>query len=118
MTHKETIEELAYEIKALLSKHNMDGDTCIYFNDKRLQCLTTNRPRGWRLEEGYDPTDYTEYCNSDTITMTFEGIRSMYNVVNGYENKVTFMEEFEELLDMYGYYYELGNAWNLTLYET
>lgn len=115
MTNRE-IEDLAYEIADLLSENGYEGDMAIYFNDKRLQCFTTNDEEGWKLEEGYKGSDFTEYANDDLITMTFEGVYSIYDDINGYRRS-GIVEKFDKLLDEYDCYYELGNAWNLSVYE-
>ncbi|MFW6015920.1 MAG: hypothetical protein ACOCRK_05745 [bacterium] len=118
LVKKIKIQDLAYEIANLLSKHNYNGDTAIYFNEKRLQCYTTNSEDDWVLESGVLGSDYCKYAKNDTITMTFEGIYSIHDVINYYEpDKSGFLNEFEKLLKKYGYYYELGNNWNLALYE-
>ncbi len=111
------VEDLAYEIADLLSSKGYEGDMAIYFNGKRLQCFTDNEQDGWKLEEGYKGSDYTEYANDDLITMTFEGIYSIYDEINLYSNATNVVEEFDELLDEYGCYYEMGNRWNLSIYE-
>ncbi|MFW5962130.1 MAG: hypothetical protein ACOCQR_00765 [bacterium] len=108
------LEKLAREIAELLSQRGMAYDTAIYYDGKRLQCFTTNEEDGWVEEEGYKASNYTEYANDETITMTFEG--PMYDVLN-YHADDEFVEKFDMLIEKYGYMYELGNAWNLSLYE-
>lgn len=115
--HKVKIDVLAHKIAKLLSDYYYDSDTAIYFNGKRLQCFTTNDRGGWIEEEGFKGSDYCNYANDESITMTFEGCGSIYDVINGYSRNSNFAEAFNQLLDRYGYYYELGNAWNLSLYK-
>ena len=110
------IEKLAYEIKELLDKHNYSGDTAIYFNNKRLTTFTDENYGKWVLQEGYKGSDYTEYTNDDTITMTFEGMNSIHGAINYGENE-KFLGKLDKLFESYGYYYELGNSWNLELYK-
>ena len=117
MSNNKEIQKLAYEIAELLSDRGYEGDMAIYFNGKRLQCFTDEDHDGWKLEEGYKGSDYTEYANDDTITMTFEGIYSIYDEINGYSRRTNVIDEFESLLESYGYYFELGNAWNLSIYK-
>ena len=65
-------------------------------------------------------SDYVQYCNNnETITVVFDG-GGMYEVMNSswcspYYAKLE--QEFSDILAKEGYYYELGNAWNLTLYK-
>ena len=110
------IEKLAYEIKGLLDKYSYSGDTAIYFNNKRLATFTDEDYGKWVLQEGYKGSDYTEYANDNTITMTFEGMGSIHDVINYRENE-KFLDKLNKLFENYGYYYELGNSWNLALYE-
>jgi hypothetical protein len=109
------LKELAYKIADLLTEYNLDSDVAIYFNELRLQCFTTNNTKGWVLEEGFKGSEYTEYANDKTITMTFEG--PLYDVLNSYMPLNHFHEKFYNILKKYDYYYELGNAWNLALYK-
>lgn len=110
------IEKLAYEIKELLDKYNYSGDTAIYFNNRRLTTFIDEGYGRWVLQEGYKGSDYTHYANDGTITMTFEGIGSIHDIIN-YEGNKGFLKELNKLFGSYGYYYELGNSWNLALYE-
>jgi hypothetical protein len=112
-TLNKDMEELAPKIVELLKDYNYNGGTCIYFNDKALIIKSS----GIIQKEGLKGSDYSEYANDKTLTMTFEGVDSIYNIINGYQRDYIFMEEFEALLDQYGYYYQLGNSWNLTLYK-
>ena len=115
MDKNEKIKELAYKISNLLKEYDLCSDVAIYFNNKRLQHFTTNKKEGWVLEEGFKGSDYTQYANDQTITMTFEG--PLYDIINYYIPSGNFLYVFNKLLKNYGYYYELGNAWNLALYH-
>lgn len=111
------LKELAYEIADFLDHHDLNMDTSIYFNNKALRSKKEGEEYNWTLMKDIKGSDYTEYANDKTITMTFEGIGSMYNIINGYENGYYFRDQFDELLEDYGYYYQLGNSWNLALYK-
>jgi len=116
MKEKSVLEKLAYEIAELLEKHECHTDVAIYFEGKRLSTFADLKEnyRKWVLEEGYDPKSYTEYANPKTITMTFEG--SFYEVMNyGFSPKL--YDKFTQLINSYGFWFELGNAWNLSLYS-
>lgn len=70
-------------------------------------------------EEGYNPKEYFEYvANPHFLSMSFEGI--LYEILNfvlslSYCEKVE--QELCDILEKYGYYYELGNTWNLSAYK-
>lgn len=113
---KELIEQFAYDVMNYLTKHGLDYDVCIYFNNKRIQ-----HEYNWREEnptpklivkEDISPLDYFEYVNHDHIlSMSFEG--PLYESLN-YSGRHT--DGLHELFEKYGVYWELGNAWNLSAY--
>ena len=113
---KELIEQFAYDIMKYLTKHGLDMDVCIYFNNKRIKYKYN-----WRdedptpeliVEENISPLDYFEYVNYDHIlSMSFEG--PLYDSMN-YSGR--HMDGLHELFEKYGVYWELGNAWNLSAY--
>lgn len=128
---KRKIEQLAREIREFLDDKFLNGDCRIYFNGMCWEHGTEDDPytwdengkewlelpkrSGWNVIEEINPKDYFEYA-SGIICMSFEG--SFYDVMNGY-SKSDFkkQDEFYNLLQKYGCYYELGNAWNLSVYE-
>ena len=113
---KEMIEQFAYDIMKYLTKHHLDSDVCIYFNNKRIR-----HEYDWRsynpspkliVEENISPVDYFEYVNYDHIlSMSFEG--PLYESMN-YSGK--HMDGLHELFEKYGVYWELGDSWNLSAY--
>lgn len=115
---KETIETLVNEIIEYLEKNDMLQDICIYFNNKRI-CFGSQ----WneekeiflplkKVEENVNPFHYFKYANAKhIISMSFEG--GLYHLLNDGMDKE---ESFSALFDKYGLYYELGNAWNLSVY--
>lgn len=114
------MENLAKEIYEWCKTKELWGDNIIYFNNKAWANLNEwGGIRGKKINEDLyeytnkNPLDYFEYANPDTLSMSFEG--SLYEVLN-YGNWKT-VEEFEKLFVKYGYYYELGNAWNLAATE-
>lgn len=118
-------EDLARRIYEFLLKNEMWIDVSIYYNGKVMtSCGEINGE--WKfayngdpfLIDNKDPRDYFEYVNPDHIlSMSFEGI--FYECMNGYAGDYGWcvVQEFDDLLAEYGLYYELGNAWNLTLYK-
>ena len=113
-------EELATEIFNWLVDHELWADVCIYFNGKRwcthdakLEEFCYNERR--YFEDEAEPKNYFEYVREPNIlSMSFEG--GLYEVLNGYVYE-KLEEEFSKILEKYGLYYELGNAWNLSCYE-
>ena len=107
--------EIARKIESWMKKNDLLTDTRIYLNGKAWNYNS----RGTKVVmENIHATDYLEYGNNDTISMSFEG--GLYNVLNyAYDSKhyEKLQAEFYDILGDYGYYYELGNAWNLSLYE-
>ena len=70
-----------------------------------------------RDEGEYNVADYVEYCNPDTLTMTFEGpFYADYNgdvPGRGYQAE----EDMTRIGEKYGLYPQQGYAWSLTFYE-
>lgn len=112
------IEKMAKEIRDFLNKHELWEDVRIYFNGKAYATddgkgnYSYNDPNKLYVLEDVDPRDYFEYVG-DILSMSFEG--GLYDLLN-YEFGKTY-NEFNELIKKFGCYYELGNAWNLSLYE-
>ena len=120
---KNTMEMLAKDIYDWCIANDLWGDNCIYFNGKAWASWDT-----WGYEKGKkigeylyeyddrDPRDYFDYVNIDTLSMSFEG--SLNHVLNAYvPGWVKLEKEFSDLFNQYGVYYEMGNAWNLSVFE-
>lgn len=117
----EQINALASEIYHLLLKHKLWVDVTIYFNGMALStekkecgkyCYAYNSAPFILTNE--DPRNHFEYVNPEHIlSMSFEG--PFYTVMDSMCGPV--YDEFVALLESYGVHYELGNAWNLTLYK-
>lgn len=103
------MEKLRQEIVELFKSYELYIDCTIYCNGKRYNYS------GDKLDiRDADVTEYLDYCNPDTLSMSFDG--DIYDVFN-YDLFPSLLEKFDKLLESYGLYYELGNAWNLSLYE-
>ena len=119
----EKMEQLAKDIYKWCMKKHLWGDNCIYFNGKAWASWNTwgdtqGKQIGKNLYEyeGKNPKDYFEYINPNTLSMSFEG--PLYHVLNGNVSGWTRLEsEFGHIFHNYGFYYELGNAWNLSVFE-
>lgn len=120
---KEQIQKLATEIFEWLNNKRMWVDITIYFNGK---CWSTSNKdntefsynNGKYFEYEAEPKDHFEYVRKENIlSMSFEG--ALYNVLNGYVSGwVKLEDEFRRIFEKYGLYFELGNAWNLTSFES
>lgn len=120
---KTKAERCAFEIINFLIRHEMWIDTNVYVNGKRYSCYDGEHYKydnTWDCvfrEDDMDPAKYVEF-HSDFLTMTFEG--PFYDVVNYYISATycdKILKEFEEILEKYHKYYELGYAWSLALYD-
>lgn len=115
---KKKIEKLAYEIRQFLLDRQLWVDVTIYFNGMALSTDDRNGHYGYNkdvvyLHQNMNPRDYFDYVG-DILSMSFEG--DFYDVLN-YGAMPKVYEEFVELLGKYGLHFELGNAWNLSLFS-
>lgn len=103
------IEVLAKDVLKWLYEKELWIDVRVYYNGKVVYEKSK--------EEEANPKDYFDYvAEPHILSMSFEG--ALYEVFNGTsERAYKLQEEFNEILKGYGLYYELGNAWNLTLYQ-
>jgi hypothetical protein len=117
------METLAREIYDWCIEKDLWGDNCIYFNGKawaswEFWAGIKGKKIGSDLYEYEDknPLKYFEYANPDTLSMSFEG--ALNHVLNAYvPGWIALEEEFTKLFSKHGYYYEMGHAWNLSVYE-
>ena len=102
-------EKLANDIRALLSEYGLDIYASIYFNRK---CMKGNGV----IEDGKRASKIFKYATDDTISMSFES--DLYEVFNSHLESLAavFIPRFTKLLESYGLFYELGDAWNLGTY--
>lgn len=120
---KNNMELLARDIYDWCIENDLWGDNIIYFNGKAWSSSSTwSGVAGKKIDEHLyeyedkDPSDYFEYANPDTLSMSFEG--PLNHVLNGYTYGWTKLErEFSKLFKEYNLYYEFGCAWNLSAYE-
>lgn len=105
------IETLAAEIINYCKNHEF-GDTIVYYNSKR----TLIDLNGNTQTENADVHDYLKYCG-DILSVSFEG--DMYDIFNYNFGDwcQQYIDEFNSIIGKYGLYYEMGNNWNLSLYE-
>lgn len=125
MNNQEKAAALAKDIYNWCQKKGLWGDNIIYFNGKAWSSSKEwsgiqGKPIGDDLYEYEDknPRDYFEYVNDPNIlSMSFEG--PLNHVLNAYvRGWVNLESEFMKLFEKYGLYYEMGNTWNLSAYES
>ena len=110
---KADIDRTANEIMDWLIKNGLEVDVYIYYNNKRMHVDYTHENKRI-IEEDMNPLDYFEYAaENHIISMSFEG--DLYDVLNGYV-EAKLCDKFDEMLKSKGLWYELGEAWNLTMY--
>lgn len=117
-------ESLAWDIYNWCKEHDLWQDIVIYFDGAAWSAnsgawggeLPLYMREDLYYYENKNPRDYFEYANPDTLSMSFEG--GLYYVLNGYTPGWVKLEaEFLALFEKYGFYYELGNAWNLAAFQ-
>lgn len=120
MTANTDFEKMAHEIFEFCDKFEIWDDAAIYFNGKAFASWNEwNGEFGKEIAAGLyeyenkNPLDYCEYSDPETLTMTFEGM--LYDILNdfGYSYPSIY-EDFCEIFEKYGYYFEMGHAWSLT----
>ena len=107
--------QIAKAIEKWGKLHGLLYDTRIYFSNKAWAYDSDGKRS---IIKDVKATDYFQYGNDDTVSVSFEG--PMYEVFEyGWSNKgqQAILDEFIELIDSLGVWYERGNAWNLSIYE-
>lgn len=89
------IDRLKFAVQEWLLHHELAGDTAFH------------TPEEWRARG-------ERYCTEAELILVFEG--GLYRLLNGYSGGVKLYEEFERLVNGFGYFYRMGNAWNLGFY--
>ncbi len=89
------IDKLTKMLKLWFAKNEIDSDLTFYPIDK------------WRARD-------EEYLNDAEMVITTEG--QLYSILN-FSTDDPIYEEFEELLESFGYYYVLGYRWCLGIYQ-
>ena len=119
-------EKCAYEIVKFLLDRGLWVDTFIYANGKRWGCKDVNGDGHYHydntwdcvfVEENINPEDYFEYTG-DFLCLSTEG--DFYDILNyyyPYSMCDPIINAFNNILKKYNKYYEMGDAWNLALYD-
>ena len=101
---------VAKRIEEFIRGYRLDQDVRIYFSNK---CWDYDSSGKKTIIKDIKASDYCQYANDKTITMTFEG--PMYHAMNMY-NGYELYEKFCNL-DFDNHYFELGHAWSLSFYR-
>lgn len=103
----EQLGKLAGQIKDLLERHDLwEHGNRLYFNNKAV-CAALG------VIDDIDVTKYHEYSNPETITMMLYGkFQEIINYSGG-----PILDEFNRLINEYGFYYEQGTPRDLALFK-
>jgi hypothetical protein len=115
--NKEKNEKLANDLRDFIVKHEII-DTRIYFNNVCYDWSGNDfGDTSYKLLEDIKSTEFFEYGNDNTVSMSFEGF--LYDVIN-YESfhpeHRPILKEFDEIFEKHDCYYELGYAWSLSVF--
>lgn len=106
-------ESLANDLKDFIMKNSLACDIRIYFNNKCYDwCDGKVYFKEPNLLEDVTGSNFFEYANDNTVSMTFEG--DLYDIVN-YGEAPKLYDKFYDVFKKHNCYYELGNAWNLAV---
>jgi hypothetical protein len=111
-------EKIMVGLIEVFKPYEAEDSVLFYYDNKRARV----DPKTGELvvEEGFNPRDYFDYCNENTVSLSFDG-SLLYEILNGYAGTFAFEkvdEGIRNVVDPYGLYYELGNAWNLSFYDS
>ena len=109
------------KIVNLLRKENCFQDVCIYIDNRRYFSEKCDWHKNQKFDDDLqlwyqddiDVTDYIEYSNPDTLTISFEG--PLYHALNYGDGKLE--KKLNQIAKTYGLYLEYGYAWSLSFYE-
>lgn len=99
-------QQIADEVRQYLISHDLWRDTRIYFDGMCYDSST-------EVIHGVKSTDYFEYGNDETLSMSYEG--PLYREMNEFYASPVF-NAIEAIFKKYGYYSEFGHSWNLSIY--
>jgi len=104
------MEKVVRNIELWLIKNDMCDNVRIYFNNEAWDYDNKGKKSFIKDIKG---TDYFEYANNETISMSFEG--SLYEALNMTYGSAMY-DSFNKI-DFDGMYYELGHSWNLSFVD-
>lgn len=121
-------KELADAIMKFLKDNDIAVDVSIYVDNKRYSFVYYDFDKKeffpepfWKEEEGefFPGTYFSYFAKQHILSMSFEG--EFYRIMNvAYEDDEwkDLYNKFRQLLDNMGVWYELGDAWNLTVFPS
>ena len=114
MTQKMRNLRVTQAISKWLVANDLHDDVRIYFNDRAYSFKDDGEITRRSDIKG---STYFHYANDDTVSVSFEG--PLYEVLNFYHPRSAELhEQFMNLVDEHGFWFEMGNHWNLSLYNT
>ena len=110
-------EKIVTGLIGVFKPFEAEESVLFYYDNKRAK--VDGKTGKLVVEEGFDPRDYFEYCNENTVSLSFDG-SPLYDILNGYAGS-RLLEVLDEgirmVVEPFGLFYELGNAWNLSFYD-
>lgn len=117
-TDKAMNMDIADRISKLLIDLEIAHDTTIYFNNTAYE-LYDNKKTVYYNKLA---SNHTMYANDVTVTMIFEG--ELHRYLNGYKKYkyddgtyINVYKEIDSIANEYGYYFEMGESWCMSLYK-
>lgn len=125
----ENIEDMAMKLLTYLIDRNLFYDAILYYcrNGKWVSCHSdvyrnqneyekrvitkSNKTYEWWERDDDEPSTYFIY-NGDILSMSFEG--PLYYALNTHMTENDYLRNF---FSHYGLYFELGDAWNFSVYK-
>lgn len=105
------MEKVVRNIERWLLNLEMAKSVNIYFNN---QCWAYDHKGNKTIKQDVKGSEYFEYANDDTISMSFDG-GSLYEALNNHYG-FGLSDSFAQI-DFDGMYYELGHSWNLSFVD-
>jgi|TARA_S200002703_G_C3608545_1_gene186873 hypothetical protein len=113
MTQKMRNLRVTQAISKWLVANDLHGEVHIYFNDRVYSFENDGKIT---RRSGIKGSTRFHYANDDTVSMSFEG--PLYEVLNFYHPRSGELhEQLTNLVWEHGFWFEKGNAWNLSLYN-
>ncbi len=118
---KSGIEDLAKELMYYFEQNDLWSQVCIYAAEKSFSSYYV--PGSIKKEENQtifyekdevDVSEKVEYCNPQTITITFEG--PLYDMIN-YQDADFVYNLSKKFLYPHHLYFEQGHAWSMAAYN-
>lgn len=102
---------LANDIRNFLIKHELAGDTRIYFGGICFDSISNTE---YKILEDIKASDYFEYANDKGVSMSLEG--ELFHMIN-YGGRKSLMKKFDAIFEKHNCYYEQGFTWSLSVFE-